>query len=114
MIKISALRTRRPDLGRPEFLDYWTQKHTPMVASLPGGATGVHKYTQLLATEDGIEGITTAPYDGVAELWVDSVEDAAAWFTGEAYNTVIAADEESFLDRTKTRFLYTVEQPIFG
>lgn len=85
-----------------------------MVASLPGGATGVTKYTQLLATEDDIDGITTAPYDGIAELWVESVEDAAAWFTGETYNTLIAEDEENLLDRAKTRFLYTVEQPIFG
>lgn len=111
MIKISALLTRRPDLSHQEFLDYWTQKHTPMVASLPGRATGVTKYTQLLGTDDGI---TTAPYDGVAELWVEGVEDAAAWFPGETYNTVNAEDEENFLDRAKTRFLYTVEQPIFG
>lgn len=34
--------------------------------------------------------------------------------TCETYDTVIAEDEENFLDRSKTRFLYTVEQPIFG
>lgn len=114
MIKISALLTRRPDLSHQEFLDYWTHKHTPMVASLPAGAANIHKYIQLLATEDAITGITTAPYDGVAELWVDSIEDATAWFTSETYTTVIAADEENFLDRTKTRFLYAEEQLIFG
>lgn len=114
MIKISALLTRRADLSRKEFLDYWTVKHTPMVASLPAGDVQIHKYTQLLGTEDTIQGIDSASFDGVAELWVDSVEDAERWFTGETYLTSIAADEENFLDRSKTQFFYSVEQPIFG
>ena len=114
MIKISALLTRRPDLSRDEFLSYWSEKHTPMVATLPPGDAQVHKYVQLRATDGAIPGIESAPYDGVAELWVDSVEDAARWFTSQTYTTVIAADEENFLDRSKTRFLYTVEEPIFG
>ena len=114
MIKISALLTRRGDLTREQFLDYWSTKHTPLVASLPGDAVQVRKYVQLQATDDAIPGVESAPYDGVAELWVDSVDDASRWFTSETYNTVVAADEENFLDRSKTRFLYAVEQPIFG
>ena len=115
MVKISCFLTRREGTTHEEFLDYWTQEHTPMVASLPGGATGVHRYVQQYALpDDGITGIETSPYDGVAELWVDSIEDAEAWFAGETYTTTIAADEEHFLDRSKTRFLYSTEHPIFG
>ena len=114
MIKLSIFLTRRSDLTHSEFVTYWTEKHTPMLADLPPGAIQVHRYVQLQPTGDEIPGILTSTYDGVAELWVDSVADAAAWFTSETYTTVIAADEENFLDRSATRFLYATENVVFG
>jgi len=114
MIKLSIFLTRRDDLTHDEFTDYWTLKHTPLIGSLPPGAVQVHRYVQLLPTQDAIPGVTTADYDGVAELWVDSIDDAASWFTSELYETVIAADEENFLDRSKTHFLYSTESVVFG
>lgn len=114
MIKISIFLTRRADLTRAEFTEYWTKHHTPMLAELPPGAVKVARYVQLQPVEDRIPGMRTADYDGVAELWVDSVADAAQWFTSDTYSTVIAADEENFLDRTKTQYLYATEETIFG
>ena len=114
MIKISIFLTRRSDLTHAEFVTYWTEKHTPMLADLPPGAVQVHRYVQLEPTDDEIPGVATAAFDGVAELWVDSVADAAKWFTSETYETVIAADEENFLDRSATRFLYATENVVFG
>lgn len=114
MIKISISLTRRADLTHAEFTEYWTKHHTPMLADLPPGALQVSRYVQLQPVEDSIPGVQTAEADGVAELWVDSVADAAQWFTSETYSTVIAADEENFLDRSKTRFLYSTEEVIFG
>lgn len=113
MIKISIFLTRRADLTHEEFLDYW-QKHTALITSVPGGEVQVRRYVQLLPTDDEIPGISTAVYDGVAEVWVDSIADAARWFTSDTYTTTVAADEENFLDRSKTRFLYATESPIFG
>ena len=114
MIKISAFLTRRTDLTHQQFVDYWTQKHTPLVASLPGGEVPVRRYVQLLPTGDEIPGIGTADYDGVAEVWVDDIADAARWFTSDTYTTTVAEDEARFLDRSRTRFLYTTETSIFG
>ncbi|MFQ6395769.1 EthD domain-containing protein [Nocardia sp. KC 131] len=114
MIKITILLTRRGDLTHDEFIDYWTQKHTPLLAQLPSDEVTVNRYVQLQPTGDSIPGIATAPVDGVAELWVDSVADAAAWFTSQTYQTVVAEDEANFLDRSKTQFLYATEQVIFG
>ncbi|MEU1726306.1 EthD domain-containing protein [Nonomuraea sp. NPDC005692] len=114
MIKISVFLTRRADLTHEQFVDYWTQKHTPLVLSLPGGKVPVRRYVQLLPIEDGIPGISTAAYDGVAEVWVDDIADAARWFTSDTYTTTVAEDEEKFLDRSRTRFLYTTETPISG
>ncbi|MFD6162382.1 EthD domain-containing protein [Nocardia sp. NPDC060256] len=114
MIKLSVFLTRRADLTHEEFVEYWTQQHTPLIASVPSGEVPVRRYVQLLPTDDEIPGITTAYYDGVAEVWVDDIADAARWFTSDTYTTTIAADEEKFIDRSQTRFLYTTETPIFG
>lgn len=114
MIKLSIFLTRRADLTHEEFVDYWTQKHTPLLASLPGGEVPVRRYVQLLPTDDEIPGVATAVCDGVAEVWVDDIADAVRWFTSETYTTAVAADEENFLDRAQTRFLYATESPIFG
>ncbi len=34
-------------------------------------------------------------------------------FTSDHYNTVVAEDEENFLDRSKTTLLYTHEKAVF-
>lgn len=114
MIKLSIFLSRRPDLTHEEFLAYWSEKHTPLLANLPPGALQVHRYVQLHPTDGKIPGFATATVDGVAELWVDSVADAAAWFTSHTYNTDVATDEENFLDRSATRFLYSTETVVFG
>jgi uncharacterized protein (TIGR02118 family) len=114
MIKMTVLLTRRSDLSHEEFIDYWTQQHTPMIAKLPSDEVTVRRYVQLYPTKDSIPGVETTPVDGVAELWVDSVADAAKWFTSETYTTVVADDEDKFLDRSKTRFIYATEEVIFG
>ena len=116
MNKITILLTRRSDLDHAQFIAYWTQKHTPLLAQLPRDRdeVTVRRYVQVHPTADSIPGVETAAVDGVAELWVDSVADAARWFTSETYLTVVAEDEARFLDRAKTRFLYGTEHVIFG
>lgn len=114
MVKVSCLLTRRADLTHEEFIDYWTGKHSDLLGSISGDGMKVHRYVQLRAVDGSIPGITTASFDGVAELWVDTVEDAADWFTSDSYLGVAAPDEDNFLDRSKTQFLYATEQLIFG
>ena len=114
MIKITILLTRRNDLTHEEFIEYWTKKHTPLLATLPSEEVTVSRYVQLMPTGDSIPGVETSSVDAVAELWVDSVADATKWFTSDTYQTTVATDEENFLDRSKTRFIYATEQTIFG
>ena len=114
MIKTSIFLTRRADLTHAEFVEHWTQRHSPMLADLPSDVQ-ISRYVQLQPVEDSIPGVRTADeVDGVAELWTESVDDAARWFTSETYLTAIAADEENFLDRTKTRFLHATEEVVFA
>lgn len=112
LLKVSCLLTRRADLTHEEFHRYWTEKHTPMLATPQPGAPKVYRYVQLHPTSETVAGLKTAPYDGVAEIWFDKLDDAAAMFTSEHYNTVVAKDEENFLDRSKTTFIYAYEKII--
>ena len=112
-LKVSAFLTRRPDLSHEEFHRYWTEVHTPMLSTPMPGAPRVYRYVQLHTIPETVPALKTASYDGVAEIWFVNLADAAAMFTSTHYNTVVAADEEKFLDRSKTAFLYTHENVIF-
>ena len=112
LLKVSCLLTRRPDLTHEQFFRYWTEHHTPMLAKPQPGAPKVYRYVQLHPITETVPALATAPYDGVAEIWFESLDDAAAMFTSDHYNTVVAADAENFLDRSKTVFLYAKEKTI--
>lgn len=112
LLKVSCLLTRRADLTYEEFLAYWTEKHTPMLAKPAPDGPKVYRYIQLHPISQTVPDLQTAPYDGVAEIWFDKLDDAAAMFTSEHYKTTVAADEEKFLDRSKTLFLYSHEKRI--
>ncbi|OGX87938.1 EthD domain-containing protein [Hymenobacter coccineus] len=87
-------------------------KHTPMLAQPQPGAPKVYRYVQLHSLADTVSGLRTTSYDGVAEIWFANLGDAAAMFTSDHYNAVVAADEAHILDRSKTVFLYAYEKPI--
>ena len=112
LLKVSCYLTRHPGLSHEEFYRYWTEEHTPMLDKPMPGAPKVHRYVQLYPIPETIPSLATAPFDGVAKIWFDTLEDAAAMFTSEHYNTVVAADEENFLDRSRTLFMYASEKQI--
>lgn len=68
MTKITILLTRKNDLSHEEFLEYWTQKHTPLLAELPEDEVTVLRYVQQSAIDDSIPGVATAEVDAIAEL----------------------------------------------
>jgi len=72
MAKIVALIRKSPTMPYSEFLRHWQVDHPPYVWALPG----VRRYVQNPAVQNGRDW----PYDGVAELWFDSVRDVAIAF----------------------------------
>lgn len=114
MIQITMLLTRRADLSHEQFVDYWTKKHTPKIAAMPNTTAVATKYVQLLPTADTLPGVNMLPCDAIAEVWVDSVEDAKTLFMSEQYQNVVGKDEENFLDRSKTQFFFATEHMVVG
>lgn len=87
MYKVVALLTRRDDISRDEFITYWEEEHVPKVLELPN----VRKYTIAPALS------SDAPYDGIAELYYDSVDDIRE---GDGTETMdeIKEDESEFVE----------------
>ena len=111
MIKCSVFLTRRPGISHREFISYCTNHHARLLLSLEEFTSAVRRYTQQHPLESPA-GVPEAPYDGIAELWLDDMDSLQRAFGHEVYASVVAADEERFLDRAKTVMLITEEKYI--
>ena len=113
MIKVSVFLTRRPGISHQEFISYWTNKHARLLCSLQEFMSAVRRYTQQHPLKSP-EGLPEAPYDGIAELWLDDMESLGRAFGQQVYASVVVPDEEKFLDRAKTVMLITEEKQIIN
>lgn len=106
MIKLAFALHRRSDLSREQFERYWREQHAPLVRG-HAETLRIRRYVQHVtrstAADAGLrEGRgQEEPYDGLAELWFDSVDDLIEAF-GSAEGRVAAAelleDEARFID----------------
>ena len=125
MIKITFCLTRKPGLSREEFQDYWFNKHAPLVKSHRETLriaryvqmhTGDYEMTDIVraARADGKLENAPAIYDGVAQLWWNSLEDLMT-DTPEAQAAGIALlqDEAKFIDFSKSPLWFGEEKVIF-
>ena len=107
MIKLVFSLRRREDMTREEFQRYWREDHAPLVQR-HADALRIRRYVQTHARDTGLDEAITAPrgsephfYDGVAELWWDSLDDILAAFTSEAGQVAgqeLLEDERRFID----------------
>lgn len=108
MIKVTFCLRRRPDLSPEEFYRYWEDEHGPLVQSR-AEVLGIRKYQQvhtlaepeLHAALQARNGGAPEPFDGIAEVWVDSVEAfRGGTGTPEARQAAreLREDEANFID----------------
>ena len=112
MVKALACLRRKPGMSTDEFHRYWKEKHGPLVKSVPEFFGYFRKYVQSHTTVDRIPGFppqAAPPYDGIAEIWFDSVEDVGKAFSEPRYLEVIRPDEEQFLDLPNCNILIAEE-----
>lgn len=123
MIKIVFCLRRRDGLSLAEFRRYWLEDHATLVRQY-GPALRVRRYTQSHTLVDPrIDAATEArgsdveSYDGVAEVWWDSVEDiiaAGATKEGRAAGRALLQDERAFIDLASSAIFYAEEHVIVG
>lgn len=118
MIKLTFCLVRLPHLSRAEFQHYWREQHGPLVRS-QAAALRLRRYVQShTLPEDAAPWLpvtrgSPADFDGVAELWWDSMADfthrsPAAAVAGAA----LLADEKTFIDLARSPIFITEEVEI--
>ena len=119
MIKLTYCLKRLPTLSRDEFQKYWFETHAPLVASVKD-VLRIRRYVQLHSlpaevsatlrqTREGPEG-----YDGVAQLWWDSLEDMATRDPKAAEaGRLLLEDKRRFIDLPNSPLWWGEEKVIF-
>jgi EthD domain len=69
-----------------------------------------HSITEAFSGTPG----AASPFDGIAEMWGDSVDDVKRALAEPRYMEVIRPDEEKFLDLPHCVFMVTEEVPMKG
>ncbi len=98
MIKRVSLVRRRAGMTHEEFVAHWTGPHAEIVRQLPG----------LRGLRFGIVkswNPAESAWDGVGEVWFDSVEDAERAFSTEPLLGQLVADRALFLGEAQTCFV---------
>lgn len=106
MIKLVFALRRRPDLSFEEFQTYWRETHAPLVAAR-AEVLQIRRYVQVHTTNlPGLHGAfqkrnggAPEPFDGVAELWFDSLDDMGGDDPARRQaQAELLADEANFID----------------
>ncbi|WP_103727664.1 EthD domain-containing protein [Novosphingobium sp. HII-3] len=123
MIKIIFCLRRRPSLSFTEFQSYWRDRHAPLVAQR-APILGIRRYVQNSMFENtALQPAIAArkgevpPYDGVAELWFDSVEAIQAVGNtpeGRKAGRELLEDERRFIDLPRSQLFYYQENAVLS
>jgi uncharacterized protein (TIGR02118 family) len=122
MVKLVFCLRRLPHLSREEFQKYWLETHGPYVRER-AAAIGMVRYVQLHTAHDAANEMLRASrggpeaYDGVAELWFESVDAMGAGFADEAGRRAAAElleDEKRFIDLERSPLWLTDAHTVFG
>lgn len=106
MIKRVSLVRRQEQLTREEFLAHWMGPHADIVRQLPGVRGLRFGVVQSWSPAE-------AAWDGVGEVWFDSIESAEAAFAAEPHRSRLVEDRRSFLGDAQSCFVeeHTVVAP---
>ena len=122
MIKLTFCLVRLPHLSREAFQAYWFDTHGPLVASV-AETLKIRRYVQLHSLpEDLNAGVGTsrqAPpeFDGVAQLWFDSLEALAENGRrpeAQAAAAMLLEDERRFIDLPNSPLWWGRERVVVG
>ncbi len=121
MIKLTFALVRLPSLTRKTFQAYWRDHHAPLVASVRE-VLRIRRYVQLHSLPDDVSANLRRArggpegFDGVAQLWWDSLDDMAATASDPAAAIAgerLLADERQFIDLAHSPLWWGEEIVVF-
>jgi uncharacterized protein (TIGR02118 family) len=123
MIKLVFMVRRREGITREEFQRYWKEEHAELVQR-HAGLLRIRRYVQTHARDTALDdalagsrGSEPRQYDGVAELWWDSIDDLVQTATSEEGQTAQQAlleDERRFIDLANSPIWLGEEIAVIG
>ncbi|MFY9327611.1 MAG: EthD domain-containing protein [Georgfuchsia sp.] len=111
-IKLSVVIKRKKGMSFEDYDKYWIGRHADIVTSVPEFTRHVRRYVQShLVKEYTGQGDNSkltkqwgqAAFDGIAELWFDSIEDMTKAFNEPRFVEIVAPDDNNFVDHTATK-----------
>ncbi len=120
MIKLTFCLRRRPDMTRQDFQRYWRGTHAALVAER-AAVLGIGRYIQVHTADlPGLHkslrarnGGAPEPYDGVAELWFDSLDNLGSDEPAKQQAAAeLLADERKFIDLPNSPMWFAEEHII--
>jgi uncharacterized protein (TIGR02118 family) len=111
MVKASVILKRKPGMSPDAFRRYWQDVHGPLLLQQPSLMRHIRKYVQCHSLAEAFADMpgVSSQFDGIAELWGDSVDDVRRGLAEPAYAEVIRRDEATFLDLPNCVFMVTEE-----
>src|SRR4029453_2161193 len=112
---------RRDDVAPEEFHRYGREEHGPLARGLLE-PLNLRRYVQTHTLDTDLNAQlastrgTVEAFDGVAELWWDSLDDllgALGSEDGQRANAELAKDEARFIDLERSSLFLTEEQVLF-
>lgn len=127
MIKFVYCLRRREDVPEAEFHRYWREVHGPLVAS-HAEVLKIRRYVQVHTVSTPVNASMAsghgAPeaYDGVAELWWDSIDDFGPHpdlpeeerQARERAAQILFEDEQHFIDHSRSPLFLAEEHPVIA
>ena len=113
MFKILAFLTKKEGIGTPAFIDYYENRHVPLICSLAPPPL-VYKRRYLVEGEKLTQEGGAVDFDVVTELAFPDRAAYLAWMaqlSRPGAGEQVAADEAMFLDRSRTR-AYAIEEHV--
>jgi uncharacterized protein (TIGR02118 family) len=98
MIKRVSFLRRKEGLTREEFFAHWTGPHADIVKQMPGVRGLRFGKVQSWTPEE-------AAWDGVGEVWFDSIEAAQRAFATEPYRSMLIEDRKIFMREAQSCFV---------
>lgn len=112
-LKTIAFLKAKSGVSRADFVDYYEAHHAPLVLAL---MPGIIDYRRNYVQADGAFAFAETPpfdYDSVTEIWFadrQAYDAAIAEISKPEIAARLAADEENFIDRAKTRMVVVEER----
>jgi uncharacterized protein (TIGR02118 family) len=116
MFKVFGFLTRREGMQMQDFIDYYENKHVPLICNL-APTPSLYKRRYVVRGDELTQEGGTVDFDVMTELGFLDRAAFLAWMaqlSGPEAGPQVAADEAKFLNRSRTRAYVVDERVTFG